>query len=45
MSKGILLEYMASIKRGVWTVSDEWNKLLTDFEFTSAETYLKDVWL
>ncbi|KAF4435176.1 hypothetical protein FACUT_7364 [Fusarium acutatum] len=45
VSKGILVEYMAALKRGVWTVSDEWNRLLPDFEFTSAESYLKDIWL
>ncbi|KAG5796171.1 hypothetical protein H9Q69_004784 [Fusarium xylarioides] len=44
VSKGVLLEYMAALKRGVWTVSDEWNKLLPDFQFTSAESYLKDIW-
>ncbi|KAF5232140.1 hypothetical protein FANTH_13137 [Fusarium anthophilum] len=45
VSKAVLVEYLAGLKRGVWTVSDEWNKLLPDFEFTSAETYLKDIWL
>ncbi|KAF0639729.1 hypothetical protein FPSE5266_05437 [Fusarium pseudograminearum] len=45
VSKGVLVEYVAGLKRGVWTVSDEWNKLLPDFEFTSAESYLKGIWL
>ncbi|RBQ72549.1 hypothetical protein FVER14953_13271 [Fusarium verticillioides] len=45
VSQGLLVETMASLKRGVWTVSDEWNKLLPDFEFTSAESYLKGIWL
>ncbi|KIL87120.1 hypothetical protein FAVG1_09674 [Fusarium avenaceum] len=44
ISKGVLVEYVAGLKRGVWTVSDEWNKLLPDFEFTSAESYLKGIW-
>lgn len=44
VSKGVLLEYAAGLKRGVWTVSNEWNKLLPDFEFTSAEEYLKGIW-
>lgn len=44
VSKGVLVEYVAGLKRGVWTVSDEWNKLLPDFEFTSAESYLKGIW-
>ncbi|KAF5530034.1 hypothetical protein FPHYL_14143 [Fusarium phyllophilum] len=44
VSKGALVEYLAALKRGVWTVSDEWNKLLPDFQFTSAESYLKDIW-
>ncbi|KAF5562318.1 hypothetical protein FNAPI_3214 [Fusarium napiforme] len=45
VSKGLLVETMASLKRGVWTVSVEWNKLLPDFEFTTAESYLKGIWL
>lgn len=45
VSQGLLVEYMAALKRGVWTVSDEWNKLLPDFEFTTAESYLKGIWL
>ncbi|KAM0390708.1 hypothetical protein ACHAPZ_011589 [Fusarium culmorum] len=44
VSKGVLVEYVAGLKRGVWTVSNEWNKLLPDFEFTSAEGYLKGIW-
>ncbi|GKU09182.1 unnamed protein product [Fusarium langsethiae] len=44
VSKGVLVEYAAGLKRGVWTVSNEWNKLLPDFEFTSAEDYLKGIW-
>ncbi|KAF5572595.1 hypothetical protein FPCIR_14234 [Fusarium pseudocircinatum] len=45
VSKAFLVESIAGLKRGVWTVSDEWNKLLPDFEFTSAESYLKGIWL
>ncbi|PNP61401.1 hypothetical protein FNYG_13884 [Fusarium nygamai] len=45
VSKSVLVEYIAALQRGVWTVSDEWNKLLPDFEFTSAESYLKRIWL
>lgn len=43
-SKRILKEYLASIAGGGWSVSDEWNKLLPDFRFTSAEEYLNGVW-
>ncbi|GKU07437.1 unnamed protein product [Fusarium langsethiae] len=44
VSKGVLVEYATGLKRGVWTVSNEWNKLLPDSEFTSAEGYLKGIW-
>ncbi|KAK3353886.1 NmrA-like family protein [Lasiosphaeria hispida] len=27
-----------------WEVSDEWNRLLPDFEFTSVEKFLTEVW-
>jgi hypothetical protein len=44
ISKGVLVEYVAGLQRGVWTVSDEWNKLLPEFKFTSAESYLSSIW-
>ncbi|CAJ2513767.1 Uu.00g018860.m01.CDS01 [Anthostomella pinea] len=36
--------YLLSVGRGAWTVSDEWNKLLPDYEFTQVEDFLKTVW-
>ncbi|XXG99747.1 hypothetical protein Hte_006088 [Hypoxylon texense] len=38
--KGILL----GISRGAYDVTDEWNKILPDYEFTSVEGFLKKVW-
>ncbi|KAK7432009.1 hypothetical protein QQZ08_001299 [Neonectria magnoliae] len=30
--------------RGVWTVTDEWNQLLPDYEFTQVEQFIKKLW-
>lgn len=38
--KGILL----GISRGAYAVTDEWNKILPDYKFTTAEEFLKKVW-
>jgi hypothetical protein len=38
--KGILLGF----KDGAMQVSDEWNKLLPDFEFTQPEEFLTKAW-
>lgn len=44
ISKRITLGYMTSVVDGGWCVSDEWNKLLPDFKFTTAEEYVRKVW-
>ncbi|KAJ4149018.1 hypothetical protein NW754_000454 [Fusarium falciforme] len=44
VSKAILVEYVTAVERGAWSVSDDWNKLLPEFEFTSAESYLGSLW-
>jgi hypothetical protein len=38
--RGLLL----GIKDGAMQVSDEWNKLLPDFEFTQPEEFLTEAW-
>ncbi|KAK7755000.1 hypothetical protein SLS62_003084 [Diatrype stigma] len=39
-TRGILL----AMSRGVYAVSDEWNRLLPDYQFTQVEDYVKKVW-
>lgn len=41
MASGIL----AGIAAGAFSVSDEWNRLLPDYKFTTAEDFLADFWL
>lgn len=38
---GILLDMSA----GLLSVSDEWNRLLPDYEFTPADVFLTEAWL
>ncbi|KAH7159717.1 hypothetical protein B0J13DRAFT_580930 [Dactylonectria estremocensis] len=45
MSRHIALAYMTSFAEGAWSVSDEWNRLLPDYSFSSAEEYLRKVWM
>jgi hypothetical protein len=40
VTAGILL----GISAGALSVSDEWNKLLPDYEFTKAEDFLTEAW-
>ncbi|KAH6975167.1 hypothetical protein BKA56DRAFT_490115 [Ilyonectria sp. MPI-CAGE-AT-0026] len=44
MSKGATIEFVRAGAMGTWSVSDEWNRLLPDYRFTSAEEYLTNVW-
>lgn len=37
---GILI----AMSKGVWTVSDEWNKIFPDYEFEQVDTFLKKLW-
>jgi hypothetical protein len=40
MTAGIVL----GLSAGSFSVSDEWNKLIPDFEFTKAEDFLAEFW-
>ncbi|OQV09711.1 hypothetical protein CLAIMM_13803 [Cladophialophora immunda] len=44
MSKLIVRVFLVGVTRGGWCVSDEWNKRLVKFRFTSAEEYLRKIW-
>ncbi|KAH7143719.1 hypothetical protein EDB81DRAFT_796224 [Dactylonectria macrodidyma] len=44
VSNHITLAYMTSLAEGAWSVSDDWNQLLPDYAFSSAEEYLRKVW-
>ncbi|GME45413.1 hypothetical protein BKA56DRAFT_490115 [Neofusicoccum parvum] len=44
MSKNGTIEFLLSAADGSWAVSDEWNKLLPEYRFTTAEEYLRAVW-
>ena len=44
VSEQATLAYMISLADGAWSVSDEWNRLLADYKFSSAEEYLGKVW-
>ncbi|KAI2615531.1 NAD(P)-binding protein [Hypoxylon sp. NC1633] len=39
-TRGILL----AVTRGVYDVTDEWNKILPDYEFTQVEDFVKKLW-
>jgi hypothetical protein len=43
-SKNVTREYVKSLAAGGWSISDEWNRLLPDYKFISAEEYLSNVW-
>ncbi|KAM5343402.1 hypothetical protein ACJ41O_011939 [Fusarium nematophilum] len=43
-SKMAVIGVLLGINRGVWTVSDEWNQILPDYEFTQVEDFLKALW-
>ncbi|KAK4172669.1 hypothetical protein QBC36DRAFT_349385 [Triangularia setosa] len=44
MAKGFLSGMLLGISAGVLRVSDEWNRLLPDYEFTGAERFLTEAW-
>lgn len=35
---------LTAVAKGAWTVTDEWNQLLPDHEFTSIEDFIKQTW-
>lgn len=43
-SKTATIGVLISISNEVWNVSDEWNKLLPDYEFTKVQDYVEGVW-
>ncbi|KAL6354237.1 hypothetical protein LRP88_12571 [Fusarium phalaenopsidis] len=43
-SKMAVMGVLIAMTRGVWTVSDEWNKIFPDYKFTGVEELLKEVW-
>ncbi|KAJ3545895.1 hypothetical protein NM208_g2268 [Fusarium decemcellulare] len=43
-SKMAMTGILLAMRRGVWTVSDEWNQLLPDYEFTTVEGLLTKAW-
>lgn len=43
-SKTATVGVLISISNEVWNVSDEWNKLLPDYEFTNVQDYVGGVW-
>lgn len=43
-SKMAIIGVLIAMTRGVWTVSDEWNKIFPDYKFTGVEELLKEVW-
>jgi hypothetical protein len=44
MLKNVLIGTLISSAKGAWDVSDEFNKLLPDFEFTKIEDFLTLIW-
>ncbi|KAF4949143.1 hypothetical protein FSARC_13581 [Fusarium sarcochroum] len=43
-SKMVIIGTLISYSHGAWTVSDEWNQLLPDYEFTQVKDLLEKVW-
>ncbi|KAI9150303.1 Oxidoreductase BOA1 [Paramyrothecium foliicola] len=41
---GFWTGFLLSTAKGAWDVTDEWNKILVDFNFTTIEEYLRKVW-
>ncbi|KAJ5587757.1 uncharacterized protein N7459_003522 [Penicillium hispanicum] len=44
LSKFMTGAILSSVTGGGFTVSDEWNRLLPDYEFTQAEDFLSKIW-
>lgn len=43
-SKMVTIGMMRSMRCGSWTTTDEWNRLLSDYKFTTAEEFMKMIW-
>lgn len=44
ISKNIMITTMRSMAEGAWNVSTRWNELLPDYQFTTAEHFLRELW-
>ena len=44
MQESVLAGVLLSSAKGCWDVSDEWNQLMPDYEFTEIEDFLGKVW-
>ncbi|KAF7920984.1 hypothetical protein BELL_0124g00210 [Botrytis elliptica] len=43
-SQSYFSAFILALERGGWDASNEWNELLPDFRFTSAEEFLSNIW-
>lgn len=44
MAAGIVAGFLQAADAGAFTVTNEWNQLLPDKKFTTAEEFLTEVW-
>ena len=44
LAAGFLSGVLLGMSAGAFSVSDEWNRLLPDYEITRAENFLADAW-
>jgi nucleoside-diphosphate-sugar epimerase len=44
MMKGVLIGMLSSSVKGAWDVSDDFNRLFSDYKFTQIEEFLAKVW-
>jgi hypothetical protein len=44
MLKMVLVGTLLSSAKGSWAVSDEFNKIFPDYEFTDIHEFLADIW-
>jgi hypothetical protein len=43
-SRAMVPALLLAIRDGMFVSGDEWNRLLPDYEFTSAEDFLREAW-
>lgn len=43
-SKFATMKILIASSLGLWTVTDEWNRIFPDYKFTKAEEFLTKVW-
>ncbi|KAH8822016.1 hypothetical protein F5884DRAFT_769710 [Xylogone sp. PMI_703] len=44
MLRAVVIGMLLSSSKGAWDISDEWNRILPDYEFTPIEGFLTKVW-